>query len=154
MVTIDPELEQAIKALTLKFTENPQPELLLRIPNRDHEVDYNVSVSTEEFTSLCPLNLGQPDYATIEIRYCPKGWTVELKSLKMYLASFRQVPIFHEQVPAAILRALVDLLQPECLSVFGDFTVRGGLSTKVYAVYPPEEETYLQEDTFLPGDGE
>jgi 7-cyano-7-deazaguanine reductase len=105
------------------------------MPNASPDIDYEVRISTDEFTSLCPLNLGQPDYATILIVYSPALKTVELKSLKMYLASFRQVAIFHELVPVTIMKALRDLLSPLDLQVIGDFSVRGGLNTTVISEY-------------------
>lgn len=140
MIELDKELVDKVKNLKMEFRDTPQPELLIKIPNRDKDVEYEVEIVTGEFTSLCPLNLAQPDYATISIFYKPGDWTVELKSLKFYLASFRQVPIFHEQVPAVILKALANLLNPKKMEVFGQFTIRGGIQTAVRAVFPEEEE--------------
>ena len=139
VVKLDKELVDRIKGLKLEFKDATQPELLIKILNRDNDIDYSVEIVTSEFTSLCPLNMAQPDYATIVIIYKPKSWTVELKSLKFYLASFRQVPIFHEQVPATILKALVDLLNPRSMEITGQFTIRGGISTTVSAVFPGRE---------------
>ena len=129
------ELVDKIKGLKLAFTDKPQPELLIRIPNRNTEVDYEVADVTSEFTSLCPLNMTQPDSATLYIKYKPKKYLVELKSLKMYLASYRMTPIFHEEVPARILLAISALLEPVWLEVTGVFTVRGGIQTTVRAIY-------------------
>ena len=131
MLNLDKELVSQIKNLKVEFKDAPQPELLVRILNQESEIVYQVEVVTSEFTSLCPLNLAQPDYATIFITYLPSQWCVELKSLKYYLVSFRQVPIFHEQVPAKILKALYDLLEPHWIKVEGQFTTRGGLLTTV-----------------------
>lgn len=139
MIELDKVLVDKIKNLKMEFKEEPQPELLMRIPNRDKDVDYEVEAVTDEFTSLCPLNTTQPDYATLTIKYIPKDWCVELKSLKFYLVSFRQVPIFHEQVPTTILKELVKLLEPATMEVIGQFTIRGGLDTTVRAVYDTEE---------------
>ncbi len=136
MQDLDGELVGRIRGLTLEFMDKPQPELLVSIPNRSQSIHYWIEVTTKEFTSLCPLNTSQPDYATIYIRYRPREWLVELKSLKFYLVSFRMVPIFHEEVPATILRSLTTLLSPAELIVTGDFTTRGGLHTVVEAVYP------------------
>lgn len=135
MINLDRDLVDRIKGLTLEFKDVPQPELLISIPNRYPEVDYTVTVETNEFTSLCPLNRTQPDYAKITIEYKPGKKIVELKSLKFYLVSFRMVPIFHEEVPATILQTLVGLLDPEWLEVTGIFTTRGGLDTIVEATY-------------------
>ena len=135
MIDLDRDLVARIKMLKLRYKEVPQPELLIGLPNRDKGVDYWVETKTSEFTSLCPLNMSQPDYAEVLITYRPNEWTVELKSLKFYLASFRQVPIFHEQVPTTIAKALVDLLKPKNLQVVGTFTVRGGITTTVSVNY-------------------
>ena len=131
MLNLDKELVDKIKGLKLEFKDEPQPGLLIRIPNQETKFGYEVNIVTNEFTSLCPLNLAQPDYATIYIDYIPDRWCVELKSLKFYLVSFRQVPIFHEQVPAIILDALWNLLDPGWMKVEGHFTTRGGLLTTV-----------------------
>lgn len=137
---LDKELVGRIKGLKLEFQDRPQPELLVRIPNRHTDVRYEVEIVTREVTSLCPLNISQPDYATLYIVYTPKDWLVELKSLKFYLVSFRMVPIFHEDIPATILKTLVLVLDPERLEVTGVFTTRGGLDTTVKASYIREDE--------------
>ena len=135
-MVIDPELVHKVKELKLEFKDRPQPELLIRIPNTNRDVNFYVETVTSEFTSLCPLNLYQPDYATIAIKYRPDKWLVELKSLKFYATSFRMCPVFHEEVPAMILRDLINLLQPREMEVTGYFTIRGGIKTTVKAVYP------------------
>jgi len=140
-MNLDKELVSRIKNLRLEFKEEPQPELLIRIPNKDVGIPFQVEVTTSEFTSLCPLNMSQPDYATIWIRYIPRDWLVELKSLKFYLASYRQVPVFHERIPAAILNSLVKLLNPEYMEVVGQFTTRGGINTRVHAAFKAAEVT-------------
>jgi len=145
MIDLDERLVDTIKGLSVSFKDEPQPELLVRIPNRHPDIEYSVRIVTKEFTSLCPLNLAQPDYARIKIRYTPKEWCVELKSLKFYLVSFRQVAVFHEEVPTLILEALVKLLEPETLEVTGRFTTRGGLDTLVAAEYPSYEEDQVLE---------
>jgi 7-cyano-7-deazaguanine reductase len=135
VINLDKELVSRIKGLKLEFKEVPQPELLIRIPNRNPDVNYEAEVVTHEFTSLCPLNLSQPDYATISVKYRPGKWLVELKSLKFFLVSFRMVPIFHEEVPAEILKSLVELLEPKEMEVVGYFSTRGGIETTVKATY-------------------
>lgn len=135
MINLDGSLVSRIKELKLDFGSQPQPGLLIAIPNGNKDIDYAVEITTAEFTSLCPLNLSQPDYACLTIRYGPEDWCVELKSLKYYLVSFRQVPIFHEEVPSVILKDLVGLLSPREIEVVGDFTTRGGLDTTVRATY-------------------
>ena len=95
-------------------------------PGRDYEIRFDCP----EFTCLCPMT-GQPDFATIRICYVPDARCVELKSLKMYLWSFRDEGHFHEAVTNRILDDLVRVLQPRKLRVEGDFQVRGGIHTTV-----------------------
>ncbi len=90
------------------------------------EVDLNIS--TDEFTCVCPKS-GLPDFATISIKYVPDLKCVELKSLKFYLMSYRQVGIFHEHVVNRILGDFVEVVEPIRVTVFGDFKVRGGVHT-------------------------
>ncbi len=96
------------------------------------ERDYEVLFDCPEFTCLCPVT-GQPDFATIKIRYTPDERCVELKSLKLYLWSFRNEGHFHEAVTNRILSDLVALLQPRHMVVEGAFWVRGGITTTVTA---------------------
>ncbi|WP_106089533.1 preQ(1) synthase [Enhygromyxa salina] len=99
-------------------------------PGRDYEIRFECP----EFTCVCPKT-GQPDFATIRIRYTPDQRCVELKSLKLYLWSFRDVGAFHEAVTNQILDDLVAALQPRAMVVEGDFLVRGGIHTVVEARY-------------------
>jgi 7-cyano-7-deazaguanine reductase len=85
-----------------------------------------------EFTCVCPKT-GQPDFGTIRIRYVPDALCVELKSLKLYLWSFRDVGTFHEAVTNRICDDLVARLSPRWIEVTGDFAVRGGIHTVVTA---------------------
>lgn len=132
---IDKELIKRIKGLQLKDIPEVQPGILVPLPNRQKNIDYVIRVVTQEFTSLCPLSLQQPDYATITIEYIPKDKIVELKSLKLYFVSYRNTQVFHEDVPATILKDLVALLSPQKMTVIGQFTIRGGLKTTVEAKY-------------------
>lgn len=104
-------------------------------PNPRPERDYEVRFECPEFTCLCPVT-GQPDFATLRIRYVPDRLCVELKSLKLYLWSFRDEGHFHEAVTNRILDDLVERLQPRRMSVEGDFYVRGGIHTVVEATHP------------------
>jgi len=97
--------------------------------------DYAIRIETPEFTCLCPRT-GQPDFATIRIEYVPDRLCVELKSLKLYLWSYRQEGIFHEAVANRILEDLRDAVAPRRLTVTCDFNVRGGLHTVVTASHP------------------
>ncbi len=92
--------------------------------------DYHITLSCPEFTCLCPKT-GQPDFATILIDYVPDQRCVELKSLKLYLWSFRNEGAFHEAVTNQILDDLVVALDPRYLKVEGDFRVRGGIRTVI-----------------------
>ena len=106
------------------------PQLLQTFPNPEPKRDYEVRFDCPEFTCVCPMT-GQPDFATIKIRYVPDQACVELKSLKLYLWSYRQHGAFHEKVTNTICDDLVALLQPRFLEVEGDFMVRGGIHTVV-----------------------
>ena len=130
---VNPELKARIKGLTMEYGDAPQPELLIPIPNPNPGIDYKLTITSPEFTSLCPLAPTQPDFATITIEYYPNEKVVELKSLKFYLVSFRNVCIFHEAVAGKILEDLVSILQPHKMTITGDFTVRGGIHTVVEA---------------------
>src|SRR5437773_4676894 len=99
-------------------------------PNPSPERDYEIQFEAPEFTCLCPKT-GQPDFATISIRYVPDRTCVELKSLKLFLWSFRDEGHFHEAVTNLILDSLVKALRPRFLEVVGDFFVRGGIHTVV-----------------------
>jgi len=96
--------------------------------------DYEISFECPEFTCLCPRT-GQPDFATVRIRYVPNRSCVELKSLKLYLWSFRDEGHFHEAVTNRILDDLVQATRPRRMTVVGDFYVRGGIHTVVTATY-------------------
>lgn len=110
---------------------------LTPIPNPHPDRDYDVEFSTDEFTCVCPMT-GQPDFATIRIRFVPNQHLVELKSLKLYLWSFRQEGHFHEDVTNIILDDLVSTIHPKRMTVVGDFNIRGGLHTVVTANYKKE----------------
>jgi 7-cyano-7-deazaguanine reductase len=103
---------------------------LATFPNPNPERDYEISFEAPEFTCLCPMT-GQPDFATIRIRYVPDEKCVELKSLKLYLWSFRDQGTFHEAVTNRIANDIISAIDPRSLEVEGDFFVRGGIKTKV-----------------------
>jgi 7-cyano-7-deazaguanine reductase len=96
--------------------------------------DYEIRFECPEFTCLCPLT-GQPDFATISIAYTPDELCVELKSLKLYLWSYRDEGAFHEAVTNKILDDIVEAVAPRHLKVTGDFWVRGGIETIVEVNY-------------------
>jgi 7-cyano-7-deazaguanine reductase len=108
----------------LETFNNPRPER-----------DYEINMECPEFTCICPRT-GQPDFATIGVNYVPDQLCVELKSLKLYLWSYRDEGAFHEAVINKILDDLVKACQPRKMTVVGDFNVRGGIHTTVTATYP------------------
>ena len=103
-------------------------------PNPKPDRDYEITFEIPEFTCLCPKT-GQPDFAVLRIRYTPDRLCVELKSLKLYIWSFRDEGHFHENVTNRILDDLVGLVDPREMTVTGDFNVRGGIHTVVTATY-------------------
>src|ERR1044072_7519699 len=107
---------------------------LVTVPNPRPDRDYEISMVTDEFTCVCPMT-GQPDFATIRIRYVPDQQLVELKSLKLYLWSYRQAGAVHEDVPDRILDDFVAAARPRWIEVTGDFKIRGGIKTDVRAAY-------------------
>jgi len=107
---------------------------LQTFPNPKRERDYEVRFETSEFTCVCPLT-AQPDFGTLRIRYVPDRLCVELKSLKLYLWSFRNEGHFHEAVTNRILDDLVALLKPRFMTVEGIFNIRGGISTTVVVTH-------------------
>lgn len=108
----------------IEVFENPNPER-----------DYTIRFECPEFTCLCPKT-GQPDFAVIRISYIPGKLCVELKSLKLYLWSYRNEGAFHEAVTNQILDDLVKAVKPRQMEVEGDFYVRGGIHTVVKVIYP------------------
>ena len=109
--------------------------VLETFPNPRPGRDFVIRFECEEFTCVCPMT-GQPDFATIRIEYIPETLCVELKSLKLYLWSFRDDGTFHEAVTNRILDDLVAALKPRWLRVEGDFKIRGGIKTVVVAEHP------------------
>jgi len=124
----------------------PKPELLETFPNPYPNREYEIHMDCPEFTSLCPiggietdatelhlLEGGAPDFATIRITYTPAAACVELKSLKLYLWSFRNDGIFYERAVNQILDDLVAHVHPRWMRVVGDFNIRGGIKSIITA---------------------
>jgi 7-cyano-7-deazaguanine reductase len=109
---------------TLVAVDNPHPGR-----------DYEVRCDTPELTCLCPMT-GQPDFATVTITYVPDEKLVELKSLKLYLWSYRDDGAFHEDITNRILDDLVAAIAPRRMTVHTDWNVRGGIRTQVTASHP------------------
>jgi 7-cyano-7-deazaguanine reductase len=101
--------------------------------------DIDIVIEQPEFTSVCPMT-GLPDYGCISVKYRPGAKIIELKSLKYYLLQYRNVGIFYEHVVNRILDDLVSKLDPKWMEVSGAFTPRGGMTTKVRAVYDGKVE--------------
>jgi len=118
----------------------PEPESAVRrdvldaIEYKYTGKDIEIKITTREFTSICPLS-GLPDFGRITITYVPDRKCVELKSLKYYLLSYRNVGVFYEHVVNLIAEDLVNILSPARLSVLGEFTARGGIKTAVLSYY-------------------
>ena len=101
-------------------------------PNPNPERDYTIRIKIPEFTCLCPKT-GQPDFATIHLAYVPDERCVELKSLKLYMWSYRDEGAFHEAVTNRILGDLAEAAEPRFMRVTAEFYVRGGIYTTVIA---------------------
>ena len=99
--------------------------------------NYEITLSVLEFTSVCPRT-GLPDFGTITIRYVPKEWCVELKSLKMYILAYRNLGIFYENAVNRILHDFVKAVKPTHVVVTGEFNVRGGMKSVIEASSPPK----------------
>ncbi len=126
----DPRAVATMRAMSTQ----PSRELET-FPNPNPGRDYEIRFECPEFTCLCPKT-GQPDFATIRIRYTPDERCVELKSLKLYLWSYRDEGAFHEAVTNRILDDLVAACAPRRMTVVGDFWVRGGIATVVEVSHP------------------
>ena len=112
---------------TTKASTDYDPAMLDAFANKHPERDYWATFTAPEFTTLCPKT-GQPDFATLTIRYIPGQKLVESKSLKLYLYGFRNHGDFHEDVINVIYNDLVKLLKPKYMEVYGKFAARGGIS--------------------------
>jgi 7-cyano-7-deazaguanine reductase len=125
----------------------PRPDLLETFENPYADRDYEIHMDCSEFTSLCPvggiesdaeelalLKGGAPDFGTIRITYAPAKKCIELKSLKLYLWSFRNDGIFYERAVNRILDDLAACAEPKWMQVVGDFNVRGGIKSVITAV--------------------
>jgi len=109
--------------LNIELFENPRPGR-----------DYTITIRCPEFTSLCPMT-GQPDFGEITIEYCPDKSCMELKSLKFYMQSYRNKPIFYEKLTNDILDDLSGACKPRWMKVSSKFTPRGGITIDVVAEY-------------------
>ena len=108
------------------------PATIETFPNPRPGREFEIAIDCPEFTSMCPKT-GLPDFGTIRIRYVPDATCIELKSLKYYLLDFRNKGIFYEAATNQILDDLVAACAPRWMTVIGDFTARGGITTRVTA---------------------
>jgi len=111
--------------------QSPEEAELERVPNPHVDTDYLARFTAPEFTSLCPVT-GQPDFAHLVIDYVPEKWLLESKSLKLYLASFRNHGAFHEDCTVAIGKRIAALIKPKYLRIGGYWYPRGGIPIDVF----------------------
>ena len=123
----------------VEWPATPDAAKLDRVPNPQEGTDYVVRFTVPEFTSLCPVT-GQPDFAHLAIDYVPGRWLLESKSLKLYVASFRNHGAFHEDCTVAIGRRIAAEIQPKWLRIGGYWYPRGGIPIDVFfqTGAPPE----------------
>ena len=127
-------LEKQIK-YTIESPDKVKTDVLVPMEYQyQNQRDIDIVIRQPEYTSVCPMT-GLPDVGRITITYRPGNKIIELKSLKFYLLQYRNVGIFYEHVVNRILEDLVAVLEPKYMEVTGDFTARGGITTKVTAVF-------------------
>ena len=124
---------------TTKFPDHPKAATLETFRNENAKRDYWITFECGEFTSMCPVT-GQPDFAKIRIEYVPHELCIETKSLKFYLASFRNTRAFNEAIVNRILDDIVAACRPRHAVVRGEFAPRGGIGVIVDAEYPDPSE--------------
>jgi 7-cyano-7-deazaguanine reductase len=125
----DPHLTQLGRTVTAPAS--PDAAVLERVPNPQAGTLYLARFTAPEFTSLCPVT-GQPDFARLVIDYAPDAWLIESKSLKLYLASFRNHGAFHEDVTIGIAKKIVEVAAPAWLRIGGYWYPRGGIPIDVF----------------------
>ena len=142
------ELSQLGRAV--EAPQSPEEAILERVVNPHCGDDYLIRFTCPEFTSLCPVT-GQPDFAHLVIDYLPGDWIVESKSLKLYLASHRNHPAFHEGCTVGIGKRLVELLAPSWLRIGGYWYPRGGMPIDVfYATGDPPAGVWIPDQGVAP----
>ncbi len=114
-----------------KLPASPEKAVLDRVPNPHPDTDYVARFTCPEFTAICPIT-GQPDFAILVIDYAPGKWLLELKSLKLYLASFRNHGAFHEDCTVGIGKRIAKLLAPKWLRIGGYWYPRGGIPIDIF----------------------
>jgi 7-cyano-7-deazaguanine reductase len=143
-----PGVTQLGKQVALPGT--PDEAELERVPNPHADTRYVARFTAPEFTCLCPVT-GQPDFAHFVIDYVPKAWLIESKSLKLYLASFRNHGAFHEDCTVAIGKRIAKLVEPHYLRIGGYWFPRGGMPIDVFwQSGPPPEGLWLPDQDVQP----
>jgi 7-cyano-7-deazaguanine reductase len=127
--------------------KSPSEAMIERVANPHPDTVYAARFACPEFTCLCPVT-GQPDFAHLVIDYVPDGFLVESKSLKLYLASYRNVGAFHEDATVGIGKRVVELIKPHYLRIGGYWYPRGGIPIDVFWQYGT-----LHEGMWLPDQG-
>ena len=136
---MDEQLKKKVGELKLEYKAHPQKELLIAIPNPYPDREYEEEMVTSEFTTLCPLNPGQPDYARLSIKYVPYKHILELKSLKFYLTSYRMVEMFYEEATNRILDDLAEAVKPRRMDIVAEWNTRGGIGASIRVNYNIDE---------------
>jgi 7-cyano-7-deazaguanine reductase len=129
--------------------ESPEQAVLERVPNPHPETLYLARFAAPEFTSLCPVT-GQPDFAHLVIDYAPGAWLIESKSLKLFLASFRNHGAFHEDCTIAIAKRIVAAAEPAWLRIGGYWYPRGGIPIDVFYQTGPAPDGLWLPDQGVP----
>lgn len=140
-----PEVKQLGHQVSLP--QSPDEAQLERVANPHTDTHYAARFTAPEFTSLCPVT-GQPDFAHVVIDYVPAKWLLESKSLKLYLASFRNHGAFHEDCTVAIGKRIAELIKPHYLRIGGYWYPRGGIPIDVFW-----QTGALPKDVWLPDQG-
>lgn len=138
-----PPLREITPATKLEVRSTPKEEMQLS-PLDTFEYEYpgrriEINFTSTEFTAICPFS-DFPDFATIHIRYVPNRRCIELKSLKLYINSFRHVKVFHEHAVNKIMEDFIAACDPLEFHIEGDFNVRGNIKTVIRASYYKEKE--------------
>ena len=122
---------------------SPEEAVLERVANPHPNVDYHIRFTCPEFTSLCPVT-GQPDFAHLVIDYIPREWIMESKSLKLFLASFRNHGAFHEACTIEVAKRIIATIEPVWLRIGGYWYPRGGIPIDVfYQTSEPPKEIWI-----------
>lgn len=124
---------------------NPDKAIIEKVINPHKKENYVIRFSIPEFTSLCPVT-GQPDFAKIFIDYIPKNWILESKSLKLYIQSFRNVGIFHEDVTIKIGKKIIKSISPKWIRIGGYFFPRGGIPIDIFWQYGKKPDSLWMPD--------